>query len=445
MLVGTVFDHRLLYALSDFTLPSTIDFMQIVGAIICGLVMLRLVQSITLARWVARHRQAHSKQALILLDERIASTTPLRVHQQEQSHWNGYRRFRVKQKVFETDCICSFYLVPHDEKPLPSFLPGQFLTFRFAMPGEKQGETKDIVRCYSLSDAPRAEQYRITVKRVPAADDASAPGLISSYLLDNVEQGALLDVRAPRGDFTVDMETSRPVVLIAGGIGITPLLSMANILVAKQSHRDVWLFYGVRNGFDHAMKEHLQQLAAARKSFHLSVAYSVPLSTDQIERDYDRAGRVTFGCVRDTITTKDCDFYVCGPSGMMNSIVPALKEWGVEPDRIHSEAFGPAAVSQQVATAEGPQSGVTDEQFSVEFFRSGQQHTWDSDSGSLLDLAERHGIPIDSGCRSGNCGSCEVAILSGRVQPISESTADCTNGSCLACVSIPGGALRVDA
>ncbi len=420
--------------------------MQIVGAIICGLVVVRLLRSIVAARRSAEFRQASAMQSLVLLEERIASTKALRVRQQQQSHWNGYRRFRVKQKVFESDEVCSFYLVPHDGKPLPSFRPGQFLTFRFALPGEKQGETNDVVRCYSLSDTPRAEQYRITVKRAPAVDEASSPGLISSYLLDEVEQGALLDVRAPRGEFAVEMEASRPVVLIGGGIGITPLLSMVNTIVATQSRRDVWLFYGVRNRRDHAMKDHLRQLAAAHESFHLSVAYSDPLPADQLEHDYDRAGRITCQYVCDTITTKDCDFYVCGPSGMMSSIVPALEAWGVRTDRIHSEAFGPAAVRpQQSRRALVEKQGVSVKQCTVEFARNGQQYSWDSDSGSLLDLAEQHGILIDSGCRAGNCGSCEVAILGGRVLSLSESAADCDNGSCLACVSIPDGTLRIDA
>lgn len=420
--------------------------MQIVGAIICALIVLRLVLSIILVRRSAVTRQARAMQSLMVLEEQIASTKALRVRQQQQSHWNGYRRFRVKQKAFESDEICSFYLVPQDGKSLPPFRPGQFLTFRFALPGEKQGETNNVVRCYSLSDKPRAEQYRITVKRVSAVDEESEPGLISSYLLDEVEQGDLLDVRAPRGEFAVDLEAIRPVVLVGGGIGITPLLSMVNTIVATHSHRDIWLFYGVRNGRDHAMKDHLQQLAAAHDSFHLSVAYSDPMPADQLENDYDRAGRITCEYVRDAIPTKDCDFYICGPSGMMNSIVPALEAWGVSTDRIHSEAFGPAAVRpQQSQTAMAHRQDVRVKQCMVEFAESGRQHTWDSDSGSLLDLAEQHGISIDSGCRAGNCGSCEVAILDGRILPLSESTADCDNGSCLACVSIPDGTLRIDA
>jgi ferredoxin-NADP reductase/ferredoxin len=421
--------------------------MQILGAIICCLVVVRLVQSVILERRSAARRQARLSQSLTLIDDQIAATRSLPVRQeQQQAQWNGYRTFRVKQKVFEADTICSFYLVPHDRKALSSFRPGQFLTFRFRLAGAKKGETLQHIRCYSLSDAPRPEQYRITVKRVLAADEASLPGVISNYLLDGIEQGALLDVRAPRGDFAIDVQDNRPVVLIAGGIGITPLLSMANTVLSAGTERKVWLFYGVRNGKDHAMKEHLQRLAAAHASFHLSVAYSSPMQEEQQGNAFDRTGRITFEYLRDTITTRDCDFYICGPSGMVNSIVPALKAWGIGAARIHTEAFGPSAVGkQQTPQAVGKQQELAGAECMVEFTRCGQRHPWRSDVGSLLDLAEQHGISIDSGCRMGNCGSCEVGITRGKALSLSESTADCAAGSCLACVSIPDGNVSLDA
>jgi len=422
--------------------------MQILGAIICSLVVLRLVQSIIQIRRSGSIRQEHAVRSLDLLDEHIAATRTLRIrHEQQHSHWNGYRKFRVKQKVFETDAICSFYLVPDDGKALPPFRPGQFLTFRFSLSGKKAGETIQVVRCYSLSDAPRSEQYRITVKRVPPANEKCDPGLISNYLLDHIEQGELLDVRAPRGEFAIDVDDDRPLVLIGGGIGVTPLLSMVNAVLSRQTGNDVWLFYGVRNGSDHAMKEHLQRQAAAHTSLHLSVAYSDPMPEDRVGEDFDHPGHVTCDYVRNIVKASDCDFYICGPPGMMASQVPALKEWGVSADRIHTEAFGPAAIRKQPAAPvlQECQQGESDTACMVEFARSGCRHPWTSDSGSLLDFAEQHGIPIDSGCRAGNCGSCQVAITSGNVESLSDSAAECESGNCLACVSMPDGSVSLDA
>jgi ferredoxin-NADP reductase len=142
--------------------------------------------------------------------------------------------------------ICSFYLVPEDKQPLPVFKPGQFLTFRLDVPAP-DGKAEQITRCYSLSDAPHAGYYRVSIKRVPApAGSTYPPGRSSNYFHDHIQVGDQLQVRAPGGHFHID-RSDAPVVLIGGGIGITPVLSMLNWCVAEQSGREVWLYYGVRN------------------------------------------------------------------------------------------------------------------------------------------------------------------------------------------------------
>ena len=423
--------------------------MQFVGAIICTLVGLRLIQSVVGVRQAQAAARVRSMRSLALLDEHIAGTKALRLRpDQEQLHWNGYRQFRVKQKVVEVDNICTFYLVPHDAKPLPAFRPGQFLTIRFSLPEMKPGEFQNVVRCYSLSDSARSEQFRITVKRISAADTKSAPGLVSNYLCDEVEAGGLLDVQAPRGGFALDPEGVQPVVLIGGGIGVTPLISMVNSICTAGCKRDVWLFYGVRDGSEHVMKQHLEQLAAAHDRFHLQVFYSRPDSQKDSNHVCYHEGHVSVERIRESVKVCDSDFYVCGPSAMMQSIVPALKEWGVEEGRIHMEAFGPATLPQSSRRKsstgndirqDGPQGSV------VEFSRSSKAVAWDDECLSLLDFALSHGIAIDSGCRAGSCGSCAVAIRKGRVVSVSEPSADYDAGSCLACISVPDGPLVLDA
>ncbi len=423
--------------------------MQLVGAIICVLVALRLIQSIFSARQASAMAGLRSQKSLALLDEHIAATRALRYRrEQERQHWNGYRKFRVQQKVEEADGICSFYLVPHDGKPLPAYRPGQFLTFRFMLPGDHAGEFRKVVRCYSLSDSPCPEQFRITVKRVPAAEGHSDPGLISSHLHDRVQAGDLLDVQAPRGDFVLDPSERQPVVLIDGGIGVTPLLSMVNSVVADDSDREVWLFYGVRNGREHIMKEHLEQLDAGSDRFHLRVLYSEPAEGDTSGGGCDGIGYVDVDLIRDCIHVCNYQFYVCGPPAMMQALVPALMDWGVDEHRIHTEAFGPAAIPKPGATAPPADSeGMTNgkQVAVVQFSRSGKSLPWDDRCGSLLDFALCHGIDIDSGCRAGSCGSCEVAIRDGRINSVAESSADCEEGSCLACISVPDGSIVLDA
>jgi ferredoxin-NADP reductase len=261
--------------------------------------------------------------------------------------WSGLRSFRVDRKVFEdvAQSICSFYLVPEDGQALPPFKPGQFITFTLGIP--VPGGQQKIVRCYSLSDAPHADHYRVSIKRVPAPPDSSLPpGLGSSYFHDQVAVGSKLQVRAPSGHFHID-QGHAPVVLIGGGIGITPMLSMLYWLLAQQPQREVWLFYGVRNSQELVMAPQLRQLAAQHPQFHLQLCFSNPLPGDQPGRDFQHQGRVDIQLLRLLLPLKPFHYYICGPGPMMQSMVAALEDWGVPDSQIHYEAFGPASIKRQ--------------------------------------------------------------------------------------------------
>lgn len=330
--------------------------------------------------------------------------------------WQGFRPFRVERKTIEdaAQSICSFYLVPTDGQQLPAFLPGQFLTFRLDLP------TEQIVRCYSLSDAPCPDHYRVSIKRVPApAGSDLPPGRSSNHFHDRVAVGDILQVRAPGGHFHIDRGDS-PVVLIGGGIGITPMLSMLHWCLAAQPGREVWLFYGVRNGREPVMKAELEALAAAHPNFRLRFCFSDPLPEEQHGRDYQYRGRVDVNLLRMSLPLKPYHFYICGPTPMMESLVAGLEDWGVPEARIHFEAFGPASIKRQPAaaavtaepaTAESRTADATD--IVVTFAKSGKQLAWPAGAGSLLEFAEANGIHVDSGCRAGGCGSCQTTIRSG--------------------------------
>jgi uncharacterized protein len=419
--------------------------MQIAGAIICALVGIRLLQSIASAFQTQSIRSASANRSLALFDEQIAATRALRMQREDQQlHWNGYRKFRVARTVLEAEATTSLYLVPHDRKKLPAFRPGQFLTFRFQLPGDKSGEQKSVIRCYSLSDAPREDYFRVTVKRVPAPSGADCPqGCISNHINDNVKVGDILDVQAPRGDFALDPHGTSPVVLIGGGVGVTPVLSMLNAITECGSKREVWFFYGVRKGADQIMQQHLRDIADAHANVSLFVCYSDPSEVDTTDDGYQRRGHVSIDLIRDELKVTNFDFYICGPGGMMESLVPALQAWGVPKDRIHTEAFGPAAVRKPAAettTVRGKQSKT---KLTVKFSRSGKTVAWDPTADNLLNLAQSNGIAIDSGCRAGSCGTCLVAVKEGSTECCVD--ADCPDGSCLTCVSVPVGNITLDA
>ncbi|NGZ29250.1 MAG: 2Fe-2S iron-sulfur cluster binding domain-containing protein [Magnetococcales bacterium] len=351
----------------------------------------------------------------------------------QEDAWSGLREFRVEKKEYEdaAGSICSFYLLPTDGQPLPSFLPGQFLTFSLDLPEKISGEHKTTLRCYSLSDRPGLPYYRVTIKRMPP------PGIVSNIFHDHIQEGSLLQMKAPSGHFYLD-EKDAPLVLVAGGIGITPLLSMINTRFAANTSQEIWLFYGVRNGNELIMGEHLQTLAARYPHFHLHLCFSQPLPNERAGRDFQHQGHVDITLLRLTLSLKPYRFYVCGPRGMMESLIPALEAWGVPEEHLHYESFGPASLSKtaQKQTALS-HSNQTAPPITVTFIRSGKSLIWDGESDSLLQFAERHGIEVASGCRAGGCGACQTKIESGGVDYIQSPDFVPERGHCLLCISRP--------
>jgi ferredoxin-NADP reductase len=354
--------------------------------------------------------------------------------------------FRVVQRSLEDAARsqCSFHLQPVDGQPLPAFRPDQFLTFSLALGAAAgDGSARTITRCYSLSDRPDPAHYRVTIKRVPAPLDHPEylPGLSSNHFHDHIRVGDVLSAKAPSGHFFLDPNAAVPVVLIGGGIGITPMMSMLRWCIANQPQRPVHLCYGLRNSDEHAFKTQLEDIAAAHPALQLHVVYSRPAAADVPGRDYQHAGHVDVELLRKTLPHGRHQFYVCGPPAMMQALVPALAEWGVPVADIHYEAFGPASVKLPGAevTTQLEVSGIE-----VKFQRSGRTLAWNGSDASLLDFAERHGIEVESGCRSGGCGSCETRVLEGSVAYQHAPDHDVAQGHCLLCVGRPTTSLVLE-
>jgi len=386
-------------------------------------------------------------------DIAVSSDAVTEVVQATAAAWVGYRTFHVERKTLEdaTGQVCSFYLVPQDGKPLPPYLPGQFLTFALEVP-TPMGSTQSVIRCYSLSDAPQSSHYRISVKRAPAPRGRTLPeGVSSNYFHDHVEVGSQLRVRAPAGHFYID-QSDAPVVLIGGGIGITPMLSMLYWSLKEQPGREVWLFYGVRNSAELVMQTHLLSLAVQHPNFHLQLCFSDPQGNDLDNHPsapvHHHHGRVDVALLRRLLPLKHFHYYLCGPTPMLQSLVPALEDWGVPDGRIHFEAFGPASIPRKNSASIARPTNQPDEKASavlVTFAKSGIQATWEPGMGSLLEFAEGRGIVVSSGCRAGGCGSCQTSIRTGEVAYIQAPDFDPELGSCLLCVSTPKTAVTLEA
>ncbi len=253
--------------------------------------------------------------------------------------WAGWRDFTVDRVVPECEIIKSFYLKSTDGGPIMLFRPGQYLTFQFDVPGHGQ-----LVRNYSLSCAPGRGYYRISVKREGPPQDRPdmPPGLASNYQHDQVRPGTTLRVSAPAGDFCLNEESNQPVVLLSGGVGLTPLVSMLETIVARGVTRPVWYVHAAVNGREHAMKQHLQEIAAAHHTVRLAVFYEFPTPEDVQGRDYDQSGRITMEWLKRSVPISEADFYFCGPKGFMRMLALGLRALEVKEDRIHFEFFGPS-------------------------------------------------------------------------------------------------------
>jgi ferredoxin-NADP reductase len=363
--------------------------------------------------------------------------------EQAQFGWNGCRKFTVAKKVMECEDVSAFYLKPHDVRPLPPFKPGQYLTFQLDLPGRD----KPLIRCYSLSDSPhQKDYYRVTIKKEKAPPDRPdlPPGAGSSYFNDLVREGDILNVKAPAGHFFLDMTRMNPIVLIAGGVGVTPMLSMANAIAASGSKREAWFFFGVRNRREHIHQAELAKLAAEHENIHLHVCYSRPGPEEVKGRDYHHEGRVCIELLKELLPSNNFEYYLCGNGAFMKSITDGLEAWGVPESAVHFEAFGPATVKKKVAPPTASET-VHLAKLEVTFSRSGKTVRWEPAAGNLLEFARSQNVKIDSGCCAGSCGSCVVAIKAGEVDYLTKPSTEPEAGACLACVCRPKSNLVLDA
>lgn len=248
--------------------------------------------------------------------------------------WTGWRSFVVREKRPESSVITSFILAPADNQPVANFEPGQYISVAVDVPdlGLQQ------IRQYSLSDMPNGHTYRISVKR--ESGGAHPPGYVSCLLHDHVNVGDEIKVAAPYGSFHIDVDAKTPIVLISGGVGLTPMISMLKRAI-QDPQRQVVFVHGARNSGVHAMRDRLRETANTYANFSLVVFYDDPLPQDIEGTDYDLKGLVDVNAIKGAILLPDADYYICGPVPFMRMQHDALKNLGIHESRIHYEVFGP--------------------------------------------------------------------------------------------------------
>ncbi|MBT2640386.1 MULTISPECIES: NO-inducible flavohemoprotein [unclassified Bacillus (in: firmicutes)] len=254
----------------------------------------------------------------------------------QKGGWKDFRPFIVAKKVEESEVITSFYLKPVDGKEIASFKPGQYISIKL----EIEGEDFTHIRQYSLSDAPGKDYYRISVKKEAGME--TPDGKVSNYLHNTVEEGEVLQISAPAGDFFLDTEKDTPVVLLSGGVGLTPMVSMLNTVADLQPEKEVTFIHAAQNGKVHALKDEVAATAAKAK-VNSVVFYDQPTEEDRENKSFDVEGYITKEWLKENVDLAQSDFYFCGPVPFMKAINAALKDLDVTEDRIHFEFFGPMA------------------------------------------------------------------------------------------------------
>ena len=351
--------------------------------------------------------------------------------------WPGFRPLRVSRIERESVSVVSLPLIPADGRPLVAAQPGQSIIMRI------QPEPKGpiLLRNYSLSNLPSADHYRVSIK-------LEVNGVASTYLHDQVRVGHLLDVAAPRGNFTLQPGDSQ-VVLISAGVGATPVLAMLHSLAAEISPREVWWLFGARNGEDHAFAEESRNLVKALPRGKSFIAYSNPGPRDRPGVDFDASGRIKVEALEKLGVPRAADFYLCGPAPFMRDLSNGLMAWGVSDDRVHTEIFGPAkpktpGVVDPSHAAPHPPEGTVGSGPRVSLVRSGLNLCWNAKFSSLLEFAEACDVPVRWACRTGVCHSCEGGLISGSVDYQPEPLEPPAHGNLLICCSRPQSDVVID-
>ncbi|MGB4076017.1 pyridoxamine 5'-phosphate oxidase family protein [Pseudomonas sp.] len=350
---------------------------------------------------------------------------------QAQVQRDQWRPLRVTRVIEESANIRSFYLEPADSGGWPAFSAGQHLPLRLTIPGQ----VHPVIRTYSLSSAPSDDFLRISVKR---------DGLASGYLHDQLTIGSLLEAKAPQGQFVLDPEQRRPLVLLAAGVGITPLLSMLREVAYQnrrlRRRRAVWLIQSARQQAELAFSRELQALQQETDdTLQWLRVLSQPEAGLQEGLDFDRHGRIEVALLKAVLPFDDYDFVLCGPAGFTQALYNGLRDLNISDSRLHAETFGPSSLQRRPDLA-GPSQElppVATHPVPVLFEQSAKEARWLPGSGSLLELAESRGLTPEFSCRGGTCGTCRTRIVSGQVtypQPPANLPAE---GEALICCSVP--------
>lgn len=359
-----------------------------------------------------------------------------------QRPWKGV--LRIKAIFDETPNVKTFRLMEANGSPIPfTFLPGQYATVTSEIDGQK------VRRSYTISSSPTQRDYiELTIKR-------EQYGLESRHLHDHADTGDFLEISAPAGRFFFTGKEADGIVLIAGGVGITPMMSVLRSLTDRSYEHDIFLLYGVNTPEDLIFRDECDHLARRHPKLH--VAYTVAKAEGT-----DWQGQVGY-MTADFIAASVPDIakrrvHLCGPPPMMAAVQEALAQLQVPSDQVKTEEFAPpkggpvmeAEPSEPVATpafTADQAVPIPSAHATITFSKSGKAGPLAPDQ-SVLEAAEALGVTIDYDCRAGTCGRCKVPLRQGQATMEVEDALDADEkaaGIILACQAKSAGNLVVEA
>lgn len=276
----------------------------------------------------------------VLADIFIAREKQIYQAQEDAYGWQGFKPFVIARREPASDNIVSLYLEPADAQPLAPHEPGQYVTIRATLPdGER------VMRNYSLSNAPGTPYYRISVKRETAPANDAPNGVFSHYLHAHLKAGDRVELSPPCGEFTLALPTDedKPLVFIAGGVGVTPLVSMLHAALEKSAAaRPIVFIQGALNGAAHAFAEELRALKATYPNLRAHIRYSAPVEADRQANHHDSEGLIDDELLDTLIGETQATYYFCGPKPMLQHVHRLLQRRAVPEHDVHYEFFGPA-------------------------------------------------------------------------------------------------------
>lgn len=342
-----------------------------------------------------------------------------------KEQWQGFQKLLVLSNVKEAEDVRSIVLGKPSGAPLRGFEPGQHIVLKAIA-----ADGKPLIRTYSLSGSPEGNVYRISIKREPG-------GTGSGYLQDFLEPGTEIDVSAPRGTFTLNTESTVPIVLLSAGIGVTPLLSILHSLT--NTTREIFWIHGARDSAHLGFRVETDSLLSSIPNCKRLIAFSRPLDRDILGKTYDVKGRLDIQAIQKLKVPKTADFYLCGPAEFMQLFRKDLETWGVWPELIHVESFGASTIA--LKTNASPEKRDT-RGHQITLSRSNRVLNWAN--GSILELAEAEQVPVQWSCRVGVCHACETSLLDGDIEYSPAPLDPPASGRILICCARPKSELVLD-